>query len=100
LRICKEKKLFAFDNETGTGQAGAVYDYSDSSFLAKWSWVATAFLTAVCSLLPALMILWLNSVETTRTRIYITIGATAILGFFMKLFTNANLKEVLATTIA
>jgi hypothetical protein len=51
-------------------------------------------------LFPALMILWLNNVANTQNRIYITIGATASLGFIITLLTNANMKEVLATVIA
>jgi hypothetical protein len=51
-------------------------------------------------LFPALMILWLNNVANTQNRIYITIGATASLGFIITLLTNANMKEVLATAIA
>jgi hypothetical protein len=46
------------------------------------------------------MILWLNNVANTQNRIYITIGATASLGFIITLLTNANMKEVLATAIA
>jgi hypothetical protein len=46
------------------------------------------------------MILWLNNVVNTQDRIYITIGATASLGFIMNLCTNANIKEVFATAIA
>jgi hypothetical protein len=46
------------------------------------------------------MILWLNNVVNTQDLIYITIGATASLGFIMNLLLNANIKEILATAIA
>ena len=51
-------------------------------------------------IVSAFMILWLNSYNDTQRRIYVTIGATGLLGLLMKAFTNANTKEILTTTIA
>jgi hypothetical protein len=61
-------------------------------------WLALAITTAV-SVLPALVILWLNSVARIEDRIYITIGTTGGLGLFLRLFVKANVKEILAVTI-
>jgi hypothetical protein len=81
-------------------EAGDVYDYSDSKLLFSTKWALAAVLTSAISLLPALVILWLNSVATTNVRIYITIGMTGGLGLLMKIITDANMKEILAVTVA
>jgi hypothetical protein len=56
--------------------------------------------TIIASLVPALTILWLYHVQTTGTRIGITIGMTALLGVILRLTTNANLKEIFGATAA
>jgi hypothetical protein len=81
-------------------EAGEVYDYDDSNLIFYTKWVLAAVSTSAISLLPALIILWLNSVATTNVRIYITIGMTGGLGLLMKIATNANMKDILAVTIA
>jgi hypothetical protein len=78
----------------------AAYVDTDSKLRAASGRFGEAYVTAMFCLFPALMILWLNNVANTQTRIYITIGATASLGFIMTLLTNANMKEVLAIAIA
>jgi hypothetical protein len=59
--------------------------------------LALAVTTAV-SVLPALAILWLNSVARIEEQIYITIGTTRRLGLFPRLFVEADVKEILAVT--
>jgi hypothetical protein len=92
--------LIEYDREEHIARAGPVYDLGSSRFLGAMRWIATAWITVAISLMPALMILWLNSYNDTQRRIYVTIGATGLLGLLMKAFTNANTKEILTTTIA
>jgi hypothetical protein len=80
-------------------RGGGVYLDRDSKFRTASARFGEACGTAVFCLLPALMILWLNNVTNTQDRIYITIGATASLGFIINICTNANMKEVLSITI-
>ena len=63
-------------------------------------WFVTLITTAIASMLPALLILWLVNVEKTVTRIWITIVFTGVLGLLMKVATNANMKEIFAATVA
>jgi hypothetical protein len=51
------------------------------------------------SVLPALVILWLDSVVRIEERICITVGTTGGLGLFLRLFVKADVKEVLAVAI-
>ena len=76
------------------------FEKSTSKRFVAIRWLVTAWITVAISLMPALMILWLNSYHDTERRIYLTIGATGLLGFLMKVFTHANTKEILTTTIA
>ena len=56
--------------------------------------------TIIMSLVPALAILWLDHVQKTNTRIWITVGLTAALGVLLKATTNANMKEIFGATAA
>lgn len=56
--------------------------------------------TIIASLLPVVAILILFVLKETLTRIYVTIRLTAGLGVILKLFTNANMKEVFGVTTA
>jgi hypothetical protein len=55
-------------------------------------------ITAI-SVLPDLVIPWLNSVARIEDRICITIGMSGGLGLFLRLFVKANVKEILAVSI-
>ena len=56
--------------------------------------------TIIASLLPVLVILWLWHVKRTVIRIWITMGFTAGIGLVLKVFTNAEMKEIFAATAA
>ena len=81
-------------------ESGTVYSYEDSKALYWLGRLMTVLFTMIASLLPALTVLWLYHVNETATRIYITIGLTAAVGVFMKVLTNASLKEILGATVA
>jgi hypothetical protein len=56
--------------------------------------------TIIASLLPALVILWLDHVKSTSVRIWITVGFTTGIGIALRIFTNASMKEIFAATAA
>ena len=79
---------------------GEVYDFTDLKVVTILKWTIALLVTASVSLVPALVILWLHHVNETSSRIYITIALTGALGLVMKAITNANMKEIFATTLA
>lgn len=62
--------------------------------------ILSLLVIASISLLPALAILVLNSIDTTNKSIYVTIGLTGGLAVLLRVITNANLKDVFAATLA
>ena len=83
-----------------TTEAGDVYDYEDSKAVKSLTWLITLLATIGMSLLPSLIILWLFHVKRTMIRIWITMGATIIIGILLRIFTTATMKEIFGGTAA
>lgn len=81
-------------------EGGDVYDFEDSKFVQTLTWSLTLLATMAASILPSLIILWLFYVKRTVLRIWITIGCTVGIGLFLKVFTNANMKEIFGGSAA
>lgn len=60
--------------------------------------VANVVATVLSSVLPLIAILILDHFQNTRTRIYISVGITAVFALVLALFTNARRVEIFAAT--
>ena len=83
-----------------TTEAGDIFDYEDSKADKSLMWLISLLATIAMSLLPSLIILWLFHVKRTIVRIWITMGATIIIGILLSIFTTATMKEIFGGTAA